>query len=136
VTLSCGHRTEVCTDVDWKPEDGPCRVNPQRLQEMTAEMEEYWAAHPDEATDREAEHHRRMLAQGWPSPEPETLCFVCSQVRQIVACEPVGWLGPRAKPSSPKQPSKTSLQRRLREAEEQAVQLREQLAQLEKEADR
>jgi hypothetical protein len=21
VTLSCGHRSEVCTDVDWKPED-------------------------------------------------------------------------------------------------------------------
>ena len=132
VTLSCGHRSEVCTDVDWKPEDGPRYARSEWVQKMSEDSEEYWASHPGGEHEREREHDRRMLAQGWPRPRPETLCFVCSWVRQIVACERVGWLVPRPKPrpSSPKQPSKASLQRRLREVEQQATQLREQLAQL------
>jgi hypothetical protein len=132
VTLSCGHRSEVCTDAEWKPEDGPRRVSPERLQEMTADSEEYWTAHPDAEHEREREHDRRMLAQGWPMPQTETLCFVCSRVRQIVACERVGWLVPRSKrkPTRPKQPSKAGLQRRLQQAEKEAAQLREQLARL------
>jgi hypothetical protein len=132
VTLSCGHRSEVCTDVDWKPEDGPRRARSEWVQEMIKESEEYWASHPGAEHEREREHDRRMLAQGWPRPQPETRCFVCSWVRQIVACERVGWLVPRPKPrsSSPKQPSKASLQHCLREVEQQATQLREQLAQL------
>jgi hypothetical protein len=132
VTLSCGHRSEVCTDVDWKPEDGPRRARSEWVQEMIKESEEYLASHPGAEHERECEHDRRMLAQGWPRPQPETLCYVCSWVRQIVACERVGWLvsRPKPRPSSPKQPSKASLQRRLREVEQQATQLREQLAQL------
>jgi hypothetical protein len=69
VTLSCGHRSEVCTDVDWKPEDGPRHASPERVQEMIENSEEYWASHPGAEHEREREHDRRMLAQGWwPDP--------------------------------------------------------------------
>lgn len=137
MTLSCGHRSEVCTDVDWKPEDLPRHASPERVQEMIVESQEYWASRPGVEYEPEREHDRRMLAQGWRLPQPETLCFVCSWVQQIVACERVGWLVPRPKPtpSSPKRPSKAGLQHRLREAEQQVAQLREQLAQLDERHD-
>jgi hypothetical protein len=135
VRLVCGHRSEVCTDANWKPEDGPRHVSAERLQEMTAEFEEFWAAQPGVEDDREVAHHRRMLAQGWPRPQTEETCFACCRVRGIVACERVGWLvPPKPKPKEPRlprPPSKESLQRSLQRAEKRAARLREQLARLE-----
>jgi hypothetical protein len=131
VTLSCGHVTEVVSDLGWKPADGPNRVSGSRLREMTAEFEEFWAEQLDKQEPRERVHMKRMLATGWPSPSPEHLCYACSQARLIVACQRIGWLVPRPPGAkSPKPPSRASLQQRLRRAEAQADELRRQLAQL------
>ncbi|WP_405141957.1 hypothetical protein OG589_32695 [Sphaerisporangium sp. NBC_01403] len=128
VTLSCGHATDVVTDLDWKPEDGPHRVSPERLQEMTADFEEFWASDPDRQDEREREHYKRMLAQGWPRPQPEELCYTCPRARYIVAYQRIGWLLPRErKPEPPAPPSRASLQRRLQKAEAEAALLRDQL---------
>lgn len=132
VTLSCGHVTEVAVlNLDWKPANGPDRVRSDRLREMTMEFEEFWADQPDAQDPRERDHMQRMLADGWPTPGPEHLCYTCPRARVIVACQRIGWLVPRApelKP--PKPPSRASLQQRLRQAEAQADELRRQLAQL------
>jgi hypothetical protein len=67
VTLSCGHRSEVCTDVDWKPEAGPRHASPERVQEMIEDFEEYWASHPG------AEHERERSTTGacWHKVGPD-----------------------------------------------------------------
>ena len=132
VTLSCGHVAEVAvSDLGWKPADGPSRVGAGRLREMTREFEEFWAEQPDAQKPRERERMQRMLAEGWPSPSSEHLCYTCPQARVIVACQRIGWLVPRTpEPKPPKPPSRASLQQRLRQAEAQADELRRQLAQL------
>ena len=135
VTLSCGHVTDVAApDLGWKPADGPSRVSAGRLQEMATEFEELWAEKPDAQPPREREHTQRMLAEGWPSPSPEHLCYTCPRARIIVACQRIGWLVPRPPepkpPKMPKPPSRASLKRRLRQAEAQVDELRRQLAQL------
>lgn len=131
VTLSCGHVTEVVSDLGRKPADGPNRVSASRLREMTTEFEEFWAEQPDTQEPREREHMRRMPAEGWPSPSPEHLCYACPQARIIVACQRTGWLVPRPPgPKPPKPASRASLQQRLRRAEAQADELRRQLAEL------
>ncbi len=72
-----------------------------------------------------------MLADGWPSPAPEELCYTCPRARAIVACQRIGWLVPRTpKPKPAKPPSRAILQQWLRQAEAQADELRRQLAQL------
>lgn len=132
VTLSCGHVTDVVvSDLGWKPADGPGRVSAKRLREMITEFEEFWASEPDGQDEREREHTKRMLAEGWPSPGPEHLCYACPRARVIVAYQRTGWLIPRKpEPKLPKPPSRASLQRRLRQAEAEADRLRGQLAQL------
>ncbi len=98
---------------------------------MTAEFEEFWASDPDGQDQRQRQHTKRMLAEGWPAPAPEHSCSTCPQARVIIACQRAGWLVPR-KPESnlPKPPSRASLERRLRQAEAEAGRLRDQLAQL------
>lgn len=96
VTLSCGHVTEVPTHLDWKPAEGPRRVSLQRQQEMTAEFEEFWATEPSGQDEHAREHTKRMLADGWPLPEPEQQCYACRAARAIVAYQRTGWLVPRA----------------------------------------
>jgi hypothetical protein len=132
VTLSCGHLTEVAvSNLGWKPADGPGRVSADRLQEMTTEFEDLWAEQPDAQDPRERDHTQRMLADGWPSPSLEHLCYTCPRARAIVACQRIGWLVPRPpEPKPAKPPSRASLQQRLRQAEAQADELRRQLAQL------
>lgn len=131
VILSCGHATEVVAELDWKPADGPHRVNEKKLQEMTAVFEELWATDPDAQSEREREHTKRMLREGWPQPSTEHLCYTCTCVRYINAYQPIGWLIPRKpEPKTPAPPSRASLERRLRQAETDANRLRDQLAQL------
>jgi hypothetical protein len=132
VTLTCGHVTDVVvSDLGWKPADGPVRVSAKRLQEMITEFEEFWTSEPDGQNERERQRTRRLLAEGWPSPAPEHLCYTCSNARVIVAFQRVGWLVPRKpEPRLPKPPSRASLERRLRQAEAEADQVRGQLAQL------
>jgi hypothetical protein len=73
-----------------------------------------------------------MLAEGWPGPSPEHLCYTCPRARIIVACQRIGWLVPRPpepkSPKPPEPPSRASLKRQLRQAEAQADELRRQLA--------
>jgi hypothetical protein len=130
VTLSCGHATEVVTDLEWKPEDGPRLTSPERLREMQAE----WDERPGDDDDPvEHEHMTRMLAAGFPQPQPEHRCFTCPRVRHVVAYQRVGWLVPREpEQKAPKSrgPSRASLERRLRQAQAEAKRLRDQLAQL------
>jgi hypothetical protein len=132
VTLACGHVTEVvASDLGWKPADGPRLVSASRLREMTAEFEELWAEQPDVQAPREREHMQRMLAEGWPTPDSEHLCYLRPRAQIIVACQRTGWLVPRKpEPRLPKPPSRESLQQRLRQAEAQAQDLRRQLAEL------
>ncbi|GAA0915226.1 hypothetical protein [Virgisporangium aurantiacum] len=131
VALACGHVTEVPTDLTWKPTDGPRRVGPERQRKMTTEFEAFWATQPDGQSKQEQEHTRRMLADGWPMPRPEQLCYRCPDARLIVAYQRVGWLVPRKTLSTPpKQPSRAALQRRLERTQAEADRLRQQLAQL------
>jgi hypothetical protein len=139
VTLACGHATEVPTDLDWQPSDGPRRTTSTRQRQMTKEFEEFWANHPDEQNangqdTQVREHTRRMLADRWPTPEPEQLCYRCPDARLIVAYQRVGWLVPRPPPPKPpkppKPPSRAALQRQLRQAQAEVDRLCEQLAQL------
>ena len=110
--LSCGHVTEVpVSDLGWKPADGPARVSAGRLREMTTEFEELRAQQPGTQDLREREHIQRMLAEGWPSPAPEALCYTCPGARVIVACQRIGLLVPRTpEPKPAKPPSQASLQ--------------------------
>jgi hypothetical protein len=139
VTLTCRHVTEVTTDLEWKPTDGPNRITAERQQEMIAEFEGFWASQPpsDGEDDGERAHTRRMLEDGWPIPRPEQRCYTCRYARLIVAYERVGWLVPRkpaAKP--PRPPSRKALERRLRQTETEADRLREALAQLDHDTSR
>ncbi|MFE6397514.1 hypothetical protein [Streptomyces alboflavus] len=133
VTLTCGHITDsIAPELGWKPEDGPRLGSVKRVAEMTKECEEYWASNPTEQAPRERDHMRRMLAQRWPRPQPECICYTCSFVHWIVVHQRIGWLVPRkAEPKrqrSSKQPSRADLKRRLQEAEAEAERLRSQLA--------
>ncbi|WP_236244215.1 hypothetical protein [Streptomyces sp. CC210A] len=134
VTLACGHVTEVIApDLEWKPADGSQRARAKSLRKMKADFEELWASDPDAQAEREREHTRRMLADGWPSPRPEHLCYTCSWAQWIVAYQRVGWLVPR-KPEPeqkrPRPPSRKGLERRLFQAEAEAEHLRKRLAEL------
>ncbi|MGI5401950.1 hypothetical protein ACQEVG_21400 [Streptomyces sp. CA-135486] len=138
VTLSCGHLTEVVApDLQWKPTNGPKRAIAKRLPKMKAAFEEFWASDPEGQDEHKREHTRRMLEDGWPCPRPEQQCHTCSWAKWIVAYQRVGWLVPRKpepkQPKTPKPPSRASLQRRLRQAEVEAKQLREQLSELDEE---
>jgi hypothetical protein len=130
VTLSCGHATDVVTDVDWKPDDGPQRVSEQRRREMLAEVHAMEAGEGD-VDDADHAHFRHMVDDGWPRPQPEQRCWTCPRARRIVACQRVGWLVPRRTPA----PSRTGLEQRLRRAEAEADRLRAQLAQLDGDTD-
>ncbi|MFI0734154.1 hypothetical protein ACH4S9_34925 [Streptomyces sp. NPDC021225] len=135
VTLACGHITDVIApELQWKPEGGPRLCRAERVEEMTKEFEEYCASTPTALDHREQGHMRRMLSQGWPSPEPECLCYTCPYVRWIVAYQRIGWLIPRAtepkRQQSQTTASRAGLERRLRHAEAEAQRLRSQLAEL------
>lgn len=133
VTLACGHMEEaIAPSLDWVPASGPRRAAPERVQQMSAESEDAWRANPELQTERDREHTRRMLANGWPTPEPERLCYSCPQVRMILAYERVGWLVPGQRQpektaSTAPTPSRSNLERRLRKAEAEAERLRAEL---------
>ncbi|MFD4152651.1 hypothetical protein ACFWR4_07860 [Streptomyces hydrogenans] len=134
VTLECGHvEDSMLTDLDWKPDDGPSLADSARVSQMTEEFEALWASHPDFQPDRDLEHTRRMLAAGWPLPRPETECYTCPHVRQIVAYQRVGWLVPReakqqTEPTPQGRNSRAALERRLRRLEVDAEHLRGRLS--------
>jgi hypothetical protein len=134
VILSCGHTTEISTSLDWKPADGPSRVDKQRQEKMLEEFDEYAAKHPGRAGDQDLAHYRRMITDGWPIPATERSCCTCLHARSIVAYETIGWLVPRKnqrKPLSPlRSPTRASLQRKLRQAEVDVKQLRSQIAEI------
>lgn len=138
VTLACGHVEEaIAPSLDWVPASGPRRAAPERVQQMSAEFEDAWRANPELQTERDREHTRRMLADGWPTPEPEQLCYSCPQVRLILAYERVGWLVPRQRQpkkaaSTAPTPSRSTLERRLRKAEAEAERLRTELDRIDK----
>lgn len=102
---------------------------------MSAKFEDAWRANPKLQTELDREHTRRMLADGWPRPEPEQLCYSCPQVRMISAYERVGWLVPRQRQSekaasAASTPSRSALERRLQKAEAEAERLRAELDQI------
>ncbi|MGW6857786.1 hypothetical protein [Streptomyces xanthophaeus] len=134
VALECGHIDEVIAPgLSWEPDDGALLADPARVQQMSTEFEELWVSEPDGTSERKREHTRRMLAAGWPRPSPESLCYICPHANWVVAYQRTGWLVPRvATPNGPRPttgPVRAVLERRLRETEAQAEQLRTQLAQ-------
>lgn len=46
VRLDCGHYEQVCTDLDWKPENGPQLVSEERSSEIRQDFEEIWIPPP------------------------------------------------------------------------------------------
>jgi hypothetical protein len=128
VVLSCGHRdTELVDDLNWKPADGltygpapkqlPLR---QMLDELSknADDEEFW---------------RRTYAENHPKPRPFVQCHTCAEVRAAVAYQCVGPLASKPKPqppASPPKPTRATIERKLKRAEAQAAELREQLRKL------
>ncbi|WP_395365248.1 hypothetical protein ACHGLA_30915 [Streptomyces sp. YH02] len=137
VTLTCGHVEEaVAPSLDWTPDSGLDRAPPHRVLQMSAEFEKAWRSNPELQTEQDRDHTRRMLVDGWPSPQPERLCYSCPQVRMITAYERVGWLVPRQKKaektvSRAPTPSRSALERRLQRAEAVAKRLRAELDDLE-----
>lgn len=135
VTLACGHTSSaVAPDLDWLPASGPRRVPVERVQEMTAEFERAWLDDPDLQSDQDREHYRRMLADGWPSPQTAQACSTCPGARQILAYERIGWLVPRRRVPTPAgcvatKPPRSTLEGRLRQAEAEAERLRAELRQ-------
>ncbi|MFF5794647.1 hypothetical protein ACFY5D_21595 [Paeniglutamicibacter sp. NPDC012692] len=103
VKLACGHYGQVCTDMDWKPEDGPKKVSEERITQMRRDFEELWAAEEGNGRhheDPEREHIRKMLDLRWPRPETELDCYTCTNVRRITGYQRIGWLVPKAKPAT------------------------------------
>ena len=132
VTLACGHATEAVTDLDWRPADRPHRVSAERQHEMVAEHSDYWTAHPNEQSTRDREHTERMLAAGWPRPQPEHLCYRCSWAQPVVAYQRIGRLKTTATTlAKPAPPSREELERRLHRAEADARRIRRQIAETE-----
>ena len=130
VKLACGHYEQVCTDVEWKPEDGAALVSAERLAEIRRDLEEIWAepgqtGSPQEGPERD--RVRRMLDLGWPRPEPERACYACARVRRVTGYQRIGWLVPRAKPAAPPGVDRARLAARLAAAEAEVRRLRKQL---------
>ncbi|MDJ0441434.1 hypothetical protein [Rhodococcus qingshengii] len=133
VTLAYGHATEMFSDLDWQPLDGPKRVSAERQREMIAEFEQLWATDPGSDSDREREHMGRQLAEGWPRPATEQLCYTCPQARAIVVYQGVDWLVPRKKvekADTGSRPSRKQIEQRLAKAQAEQKRLEEQLAEL------
>ncbi|MFE7421122.1 hypothetical protein [Rhodococcus sp. NPDC057529] len=131
VTLACGHATEVVSELQWQPSDGPTTVSAKRQRDMTDEFEQLWAMDPDNDSDRDREHTRRQLAAGWPRPAPERLCYTCPHVRTIVTYQGVDWLLPRKKSHKEKaesRPSRKKIEERLAKAQAEMKALQDQLA--------
>ncbi|MFC7848217.1 hypothetical protein ACFUTU_07025 [Arthrobacter sp. NPDC057388] len=132
VKLSCGHYEQVCTDVDWKPEDGPKLVSEERIVEIRRDFEESWAAAdnpgwPEKGFERD--HIRKMIDLRWPRPEPERDCFTCTQVRRITGYQRIGWLVTRTR-SAPRPSTnldREKIEARLAAAEAEVRRLRKQL---------
>jgi hypothetical protein len=130
--LSCGHYGQVCTDRDWKPEDGPKVVSKARIAEIRRDFEESWAAGentgwPEKGPERD--HVRKMIDLRWPRPEPQTDCFTCTYVRRITGYQRIGWLVSKTSPAPASSPSidRKKVEARLAAAEAEVRRLREQL---------
>ncbi|MBT2513098.1 hypothetical protein [Arthrobacter sp. ISL-30] len=132
VKLACGHYDQVCTDVDWKPEDGPKIVSEERISEIRRDFEESWAAAdntgwPEKGSERD--HIRKMIDLRWPRPEPERDCFACTQVGRITGYQRIGWLVSKTSPAPASSPGidRKKIEARLAAAEAEVQRLRKQL---------
>jgi hypothetical protein len=132
VKLACGHYGQACTDMDWKPEDGPKRVSEERITQMRRDFEELWATEGGTSrhhADPEQEHFRKMIDLRWPRPQPELDCYTCTNVRRITGYQRIGWLVPKTK-TAPAQASSIDREKvaaRLAAAETEVRRLRKQL---------
>jgi hypothetical protein len=124
VTLTCGHQDTAVTDADWKPEDGITRRPPPANAEEQRRRD--WLLARAEADGDE--YDRRYITDDFPEPVLFTRCYTCSWARKITAQQAVGPLvAPPHQPQQTPDP-KAVLERRLRDAEQQAASLRKQLA--------
>jgi hypothetical protein len=115
VTLACGHHDSALAEPGWKPEDGITRDKHTRRLRADSPL---------------PERTKRWVREGCPRPRPWTDCDTCTWARKITAQEYVGPLVPPAPAKRPVPDARTMLQRRLRAAEQEAADLREQLAAL------
>lgn len=130
VKLACDHYDQVCTDVEWKPEDGPVLVSDERLTEIRRDFEDLWAEEgetgwPHEGPERD--HMRRMIDLRWPRPQPEHACFTCTRVGRITGYQRIGWLVSRTKPAASPSVDRARLTARIAAAEAEVRRLRKQL---------
>jgi hypothetical protein len=132
VKLACGHYGQACTDLDWKPENGPKLVTEERIAKMRQDFADLWSVEREAVQhheDPEREHIRKMLDLRWPRPEPELDCYTCTNVQQMTGYQRIGWLEPRSKPA-PVQASNTDREMvaaQLAAAETEVRRLRKQL---------
>lgn len=132
VKLACGHYEQVCTDLDWKPEDGPKLVSEERSSEIRQDFEEIWTAEghagrPHDGPERD--HIRKTIDLRWPRPEPERDCFACTNVRRITGYQRIGWLVSKTPPAPASSPNldRKKIAARLAAAEAEVQRLRKQL---------
>lgn len=130
VKLECGHYGQMCTDVAWRPEDGPVLVSEERLAKISNDFEGLWADPEHKGWPQpgpEQDHVHKMISMGWPRPEPEQTCYTCSHVQELTGYQRIGWLVPRKKPEAAPSINRERLAARLAAAEAKVQRLRKQL---------
>lgn len=126
VLLSCGHaNSHVVTDIAWRPEHGHTPT-PDMVEKVRPLLD------TDDLADSVREYIEQRLPGGWPEPQTGQDCAACAYSRRIISWQPIG---PLTWPGDDERPSRAVLTRRIRAAEAQADQLREQLARAEAGAD-
>ncbi|QAY60035.1 hypothetical protein ET475_08555 [Microbacterium protaetiae] len=136
VKLECGHYGQVCTEIAWKPEDGPKLASRKRITEMRADFEESWSTDGDGAWPAEGperEHLRKMLDLRWPRPAPDQDCYTCAHISRIVGYQRIGWLVRRTPPVPAPAPriDRDKIAARLAAAEAEVERLKHQLSSVE-----
>jgi hypothetical protein len=125
VELSCAHQTSALTKPGWKPENGPVRSTTKPKVSL-AEFLTAW-------DEDDHEYWTRLYNERFPKPTPFVRCDACFNVRTITSYRLIGPLARKeeAAPKPTPPPLKRStVKRKLREAEARAAELRKQLKDL------
>ena len=122
VVLSCGHTTEVVSDLEWTVEEGPRpMIAPPRRNELLVELEKELVAAragTSRASVATVEREIRFVEALCPTPNPVQDCYTCLAVRTITAFENAG---PLVTAKQPVPTKRARLERQLELAEKDAA---------------
>jgi len=130
--LVCGHTEDIVVDADWRPADGPTRVDADHQRALEERFRRRRRGWPED----ERKDDLRRAKEGWPTPDTMATCYQCAHRRHVVAYEPLGPLVSKKPPRKAPRPRKAvdpkvKIRQQLRAAESEARRLRKQLAALE-----